>query len=72
MLRPCYVIKIFLVFSNSKLCLTTCVVGNLEILELSLGILAKFQHSLDLPNIKWNYAVLVLRQIYSLFIYASK
>ena len=46
--------------------------GNLGISEPSWGI---FQHRSDPPNIKYNYAVLFLRQIYSLFIcfiYASK
>ena len=42
-------------------------VGNLAISEPSLGILKKFPHSSDPPYVKYNYAVLFLRQICSLF-----
>ena len=45
---------------------------NLLISESSLGILEKFQRSLALPNIKYNFVVLFLSQLYWLFIYASK
>ena len=52
---------------NGEVGLTMCTVGNLEISARSLGMLENFQHRSDLPNIKYNYAVLFLRQIYSLF-----
>ena len=43
---------------------------NLWISEASLGILDKFQCSLDLPNANYDYGVLFLGQMYWLFIYA--
>ena len=45
---------------------------NLSISEPSLGILQNFQHTLVLPNIKYNCAVLFLRQVNYLFNYAPK
>ena len=42
---------------------------NLWISETSLGMLEKFKCSLALPNIKYNFVVLVLSQLYWLFIY---
>ena len=57
-------------FSNRKWVLTMCTVGNLWISEPSLGILEKFQHSSALPNIRYNCVVLLLSQLYWLFIYA--
>ena len=45
---------------------------NLSISEPSLGILQNFQHRLALPNIKYNYAVLFMRQVNNLFNYAPK
>ena len=45
---------------------------NLSISEPSLGILQNFQHRSALPNIKYNCAVLFLRQVYYLFNYAPK
>ena len=53
---------------NGEVGLTMCTVGNLEISARSLGMLENFQHRSDLPNIKYNYAVLFFRQIYSLFL----
>ena len=40
--------------------------------KASLSKLEKFQHSLTLPNVKYNCAVLFWDQLYWLFIYASK
>ena len=40
--------------------------------EQFLGILEKFHHRSALLNIKYNYAVLFLCQIYLLFVYTSK
>ena len=45
---------------------------NLWISEASLSKLEKLQHSLALPNIKYNCAILFWSQLYWLFIYASK
>ena len=45
---------------------------NLWISEPSLGILEKFQHSSDLPNIKYNCALLFWSQLYWVFIYDLK
>ena len=45
---------------------------NLSISEPSLGILHNFQRRSALPNIKYNCAVLFLRQVYYLFKYAPK
>ena len=45
---------------------------NLSISGPSLGILQNFQCRLALPNIKYNCAVLFLRQVYYLFNYAPK
>ena len=45
---------------------------NLSISEPSLGILQNFQRRSALPNIKYNYAVLFLRQVNYLFNYAPK
>ena len=47
----------------------------LELLPISvpsLGILQNFQRRSALPNIKYNYAVLFLRQVNYLFDYAPK
>ena len=47
----------------------------LEILwisEPSLGIMEKFQHSLALPNTKYNCSILFLCQMYWSFVYVSK
>ena len=44
----------------------------LWISETSLDKLEKFQLSLALPNLKYNCAVLFLKEMYLLFIYASK
>ena len=49
-----------------------CFAGNLWISEASLYKLEKFQHSLALPNLKYICAVLFLKEMYWLFIYASK
>ena len=59
-------------FSNRKWVLTMCSVGNLWISEASLSRLEKFQCSLDLPNIKYNCAILFLCQMYWSFVYALK
>ena len=40
--------------------------------EPSTGMLEKLQCRSNCPNIKYNYGVLFLRQIYSLFIHTSK
>ena len=45
---------------------------NLWISEPSLGILEKFQRSSDLPNIKYNCALLFWSQLYWVFIYDFK
>ena len=45
---------------------------NLSISEPSLGILQNFQCRSALPNIKYNCAVLFLRQVNYLFNYAPK
>ena len=45
---------------------------NLSISEPFLGILQNFQHRSALPNIKYNCAVLFLRQVNYLFNYAPK
>ena len=45
---------------------------NLSISEPSLGILQNFQRRSALPNIKYNCAVLFLRQVYYLFNYTPK
>ena len=45
---------------------------NLWISEPSLSKLEKFHHSLALPNIKYNCAILFWSQLYWLFIYATK
>ena len=50
----------------------TCTDKNLWISEASLSQLENFQHSSALPNFKYNYAVLFLKEMYWLFIYASK
>ena len=49
-----------------------CRVSNLQISEPSLGIVEKFQHSLTLTNMKYNYAVLFFRHMFWLFSYAAK
>ena len=49
-----------------------CTVRNLWISEPSWGIVEKFQRSSALPDIKYNFVVLFLRQMYWLFIYVSK
>ena len=51
---------------------THFLLGNLSISEPSLGILQNFQRRSALPNIKYNCAVLFLRQVYYLFNYAPK
>ena len=45
---------------------------NLSISEPSLGLLQNFQCRSALSNIKYNYGVLFLRQVYYLFNYALK
>ena len=60
-------------FSNMKSVSTMYTVGNLWISCItSLSKLEKFQHSLALPNIKYNCAVLFWSQLYWVFIYDSK
>ena len=49
-----------------------CTVENLWISRASLSKLEIFQCSWTLPNIKYNYEVLFMGQLYWLFIYASK
>ena len=50
----------------------TCTGGNLRISEASLSQLESFQCSLTLLNLKYNHAVLFLKEMYWLFIYNSK
>ena len=45
-----------------------CNVGNLRISKASLSKQEKLLHSLALPNIKYNCAILFLSQLYLLFI----
>ena len=59
-------------FSNRKWVSTMCTVGNLWISEASLSKLEKFQCSLVLLNIKYNYAVSFWSQLYWVLIYDSK
>ena len=59
-------------FSNRKWVSTMCTVGNLWISETSLSKLEKFQCSSDLPNIKYNCALLFWSQLYWVFIYDLK
>ena len=61
-------LKIF----QQEVVLAMCFAGNLWISEASFGKLEKFQCSSALPNLKYNCAVLFLKEIYWLFIYASK
>ena len=42
---------------------------NLRISKRSLSILKKFQHNLSVANIKYNYAILFLSQIYWSFVH---
>ena len=63
---------IFTDFPTGSGSLPCALLENLWISEPSLGILKKMQHSLVLPNIKYNCVVLFLSQLYWLFIYASK
>ena len=51
---------------------THLLLENLSISEPSLGILQNFKRRLALPNIKYNGAVLFLRQVEYLFNYAPK
>ena len=49
-----------------------CYAGNLQISDASLSQLGKFQCRSDHPYIKYNYALLFLEKMSSLFFYASK
>ena len=59
-------------FSNRKWVLNMCMVGNLWISGAFFSKLETFKCSLALPNIKYNYEILFLRQMYWSFVYASK
>ena len=59
-------------FSDRKWVSTMWTVGNLWISETSLCQKEKFQHSSDLPDIKYNCVLLFLNQLYWVFIYDSK
>ena len=49
-----------------------CIIGNLYISVATLRQLETFQCRSALPNIKYNCAVLFLRQVYYLFNYAPE
>ena len=59
-------------FSNRKWVSTVGNVENLGISEAFLSKLEQFKHSLALPNIKCNCAILFWSQLYWAFIYVSK
>ena len=50
-------VKFYSKLSNRKWVSTMCNVGNLWILEASLSKLEKFQHSLAVPDIKYNFII---------------
>ena len=59
-------------FSALYMVKTHFLLGNLWISKPSLSILEKFQHSLALPDIKYNCAILFLCEMYRSFVYALK